>query len=63
MHETIAQFSQMNFDRSADQQTLDNSILGLFEKNWLTQNGDIQKLGLDSKTINEFYSDNGKPVF
>jgi CRISPR/Cas system-associated exonuclease Cas4 (RecB family) len=57
VHETIAQFSQMNFDRSADQQTLDNSILGLFEKNWLTQNGDIQKLGLDRKTINEFYSD------
>ena len=57
VHETIAQFSQMNFDRPANQQMLDNSILDLFEKNWLTQNSEIQKLGLDSKSIDEFYSE------
>ena len=57
VHETIAKFSQMNFDRSADPETMNNCILDLFEKNWFAQNSDIQKLGLDSKTIDEFYSE------
>ena len=33
------------------------TLLELFEKNWQKQNDEIQKLGLDDKTINEFYSE------
>jgi len=57
VHETIAQFSQMNFNRSADPETMNNSLLDLFEKNWHKQKNEIQKLGLDCKTIDEFYSE------
>ena len=55
VHETIAQFSQMNFDRSADPETMNNNLLDLFGKNWRTQNSEIQKLVLDEKTLGEFY--------
>jgi ATP-dependent exoDNAse (exonuclease V) beta subunit len=47
----------MNFDRSADPETMNNTLLDLFGKNWRTQNSEIQKLGLDGKTIDEFYSE------
>jgi len=57
VHETIAQFSQMNFDRSADPETIDNTLLDLFGKNWHTQNSEIQRLVIDGKTIDEFYSE------
>ena len=33
------------------------TILELFDKNWHKQNDEIQKLELDSKTIDEFYSE------
>ena len=57
VHETIAQFSQMKFDRSADSETTNNTLLDLFGKNWRRQNSEIQRLILDAKTIDEFYSE------
>jgi len=33
------------------------TLLDLFEKNWHKQKNEIQKLGLDGKTIDEFYSE------
>ena len=57
VHETIAEFIQKIFDRFPDQQTMNNSILDLFEKNWHKQKNEIQKLDLDAKIIDEFYSE------
>ena len=34
-----------------------NRLLELFDKNWNKQKSEIQKLGLDDKTIDEFYSE------
>lgn len=57
MHETIAQFIQNNFDRFADLEMMGKTVLNLFEKNWQKQKNEIQKLSLDGKTIDEFYSE------
>jgi len=47
----------MKFDAIAATEMKKRTILELFDKNWHKQNGEIQKLGLDDKTIDEFYSE------
>jgi ATP-dependent exoDNAse (exonuclease V) beta subunit len=57
VHETIAQFTQSNFDRAADFEILKSTLLNIFENNWRRQNGDIQKLDLNENTLFEFYQE------
>jgi ATP-dependent exoDNAse (exonuclease V) beta subunit len=47
----------MKIDATAATEMKKRILLELFEKNWQKQNDQIQKLGLDDKTINEFYSE------
>ncbi|MEE4266179.1 MAG: PD-(D/E)XK nuclease family protein [Desulfobacteraceae bacterium] len=47
----------MKIDAIAATEMKKRTLLELFEKNWQKQNDEIQKLGLDSKTIDEFYSE------
>ena len=47
----------MKFDEITVTEMKKKTLLNLFDKNWHKQNGEIQKLGLDDKTIDEFYSE------
>jgi len=47
----------MKFDEITVTEMKKRTLLELFDKNWHKQNGEIQKLGLDDKTIDEFYSE------
>jgi len=47
----------MKFDEIAVTEMKKRTLLELFDKNWHKQNGEIQRLGLDDKTIDEFYSE------
>jgi len=52
VHETIAQFIE---NEIAVTEMKKRRLLELFNKYWHKQENEIQKLGLDSKTIDEFY--------
>jgi len=47
----------MEIDAIAATEMKKRTLLDLFEKNWHKQKNEIQKLGLDGKTIDEFYSE------
>jgi ATP-dependent exoDNAse (exonuclease V) beta subunit len=47
----------MKIDEIAIPETKKRTILELFDRNWNKQKGQIQKLELDDKTIDEFYSE------
>ena len=47
----------MKFDEIVTAEMKKKRLLELFDKNWHKQKNDIQNLGLDSKTIDEFYSE------
>ena len=47
----------MKFDAIAEPKMMERTLLEIFEKNWHKQKNEIQKLGLDDKTIDEFYSE------
>ena len=47
----------MKFDEITVTEMKKRTLLELFDKNWHKQKNEIQKLGLDDKTIDEFYSE------
>ena len=47
----------MEIDAIAATEMKKRTLLEIFEKNWHKQKNEIQKLGLDGKTIDEFYSE------
>ena len=47
----------MEIDAIAATEMKKRTLLEIFDKNWHKQNDEIQKLGLDDKTIDEFYSE------
>ena len=55
VHDAISQFTQMDFDRFSDPKRLKNTLLNLFKTNWQEQKSEIQKLGIDEKTLKQFY--------
>jgi CRISPR/Cas system-associated exonuclease Cas4 (RecB family) len=57
VHDAIAQFTEMSFDKSADPEALKNTLLGLFKTSWQKQENQIQTLNLDEKTLKQFYQE------
>ena len=48
----------MKFDAIAEPKMMKRTLLEIFEKNWYKQKNEIQKLGLDDKTIDRFEANN-----